>query len=213
MTALAHQIDESDNQAKDVLAAVPDAEGLGAKCSLLHVMGKIGDAHALPEIRKALKARNIEIQKTSIRALSDWPTAEPIEDLYKIAETSKDQISQILALRGYIRLVGIDEEKEADEKTELYKKAFKLSSDLNEKRMVLSGLTNLKSIKALEMAGKCLDDSDLTQEAEVAVVRICRRVWEEHGEEVLPYLNRIVQSSSNEDLRENAKGLIERINE
>ena len=213
VTALAHQIEESDNQAKDVLAAVPDAERLEAKCSLLHVMGKIGDAHALPEIRKALKARNIEIQKASIRALSDWPTAEPIEDLYKIAETSKDQISQILALRGYIRLVGIDEEKDADEKTELYKKAFKLSSDLNEKRMVLSGLTNLKSIKALEMAGKCLDDSDLTQEAEVAVVRISRRVWEEHGEEVLPYLNRIVQSSSNEDLRENAKGLIERINE
>jgi len=211
VVTLSRQIDDEDNQAMHILASLPKAESVDSKSSLLEVMGRIGDVHTLPDIRNGLKSENAGIQKASIRALSQWPNAIPIDDLFEVAKTSQDNVSKILALRGYIRLIGIYREKEDDERVEMYGKAFQLASETNDKRMVLSGLANLKTIGALEMAGRRMDEPDLCQEAEVAVIRITGRLWEDNPQEVLPFLHRIVQSSTNEDQKANAQRLIERI--
>lgn len=213
VTTVARQIEDVDNQGKDVLAATPVAKSIEVKSSLLTVLGRIGDAHALPEIRSTIESKNLELQKAGIRALSEWPTAEPMDDLLNVAETSREKVLQILALRGYIRSIGIDTAHTDDEKPQMYQKAFDLSSEINEKRMVLSGLAEIRSMSALDMAARYLGDPSLQNEAEVAVVRIAQRIWREHPQETLPYLNRVVRSSSNEEVRQRAQGLIDRINE
>jgi HEAT repeat protein len=209
--AVAHRIQDKDNQAKDILAALPSVRSIEARSSMLHVLGRIGDVHALPEIRKELLSPNLNIRKAGVRALSDWPTGEPMHDLFEVAGTSRQEPLKILALRGAIQLIRIDKNHSDDEKVPLFQKAFDLSTGSDEKRQALAGLSDLRTMKALEPASRFLDDPALKQEAQAAVVKIADRIWRTHPQETLPYLNKILEGTDDEEVRERAQKLIDAI--
>ena len=146
-----------------------------------------------------------------IRSLSEWPTSEPIDDLLQVAKTSDEKTMQILGLRGYIRLIDLDTEHSEDVKAQMYKNAFSLSSEVGEKRMVLSGLAKVKSKAALEQAAKALNQTELRQEAEVAIVRISQNIWREYPEETRIVLEAVLRSE-NQEIREQARQLLADIN-
>ena len=92
-------------------------------------------------MRAALANREPEIQDAAIRALSDWPTAEPVPDLVKVAQTTTNKVHKVLALRGFVRLLGSRQQTGPPKQTiDLYKKAMDLAGDATEKKRVLSGL-------------------------------------------------------------------------
>jgi hypothetical protein len=137
-----------------------------------------------------------------VRALSGWPTGEPLPDLFKVAETSNQKSLKILAVRGAIQLIGLDKNLSGDNKVSMYKKALDLSTELNEKRMILAGLRSTRSLKALNMAGKYLDDPALKREAQVAVIQIGERIFEKHPKEVLAFLVKVRQETEDDGIRE-----------
>ncbi|GAH86891.1 unnamed protein product, partial [marine sediment metagenome] len=92
VVAVAHKIPRKDRQARAVLDALRSVKDITARGSLLQSLGKIGDSKALPVLRKALRDRNADIQLAAIRALSDWPTAEPMANLLKVVRTSENEI-------------------------------------------------------------------------------------------------------------------------
>jgi hypothetical protein len=69
-----------------------------------------------------------------------------------VAENSDNKVHRILALRGFVRLLGLETKRPAEETVAMYKEAMGLAPDVSEKRRVLSGLANTKSIAALQMA-------------------------------------------------------------
>jgi hypothetical protein len=211
VAAVAHKIEQKDRQAEAVLAALAQVVDVEARCSLLSVLGRIGDNSALPELRKALADDDAKIQDAAIRALSDWPNPAPVDDLLKVAKTSDNQVHRILALRGFVRLLGLETGRPAEEMIELYQQAMKLAPDVPEKRKVLSGLANTKSLAALEMAATCLQDSSLQQEAEVAVVKIAEGIYGSYPEKTKEVLAKIMQTSKSDSLREQAQNVINQI--
>ena len=82
---------------------------------------------------------------------------------------------------------------------------------LNEKRQVLAGLSDTRSVKALELAGSVLDDPALKQEAQAAVLRIGERIREDHSEELLIFLKKIHKDTDDEDIREWAQEILNAI--
>ncbi|UCD57534.1 MAG: HEAT repeat domain-containing protein, partial [Candidatus Hydrogenedentota bacterium] len=74
IAAVAHRIPDKNRQAASVLAALPSVKETVARCSLLNVLGRIGDNSALPVLTAALKDEKVEVQTAAIRALADWPT-------------------------------------------------------------------------------------------------------------------------------------------
>ena len=211
VAAVAHKIEQKDRQAEAVLAALAQVVDVEARCSLLSVLGRIGDNSALPELRKALADDDAKIQDAAIRVLSDWPNPAPVDDLLKVAKTSDNQVHRILALRGFVRLLGLETGRPAEEMIELYQQAMKLAPDVPEKRKVLSGLANTKSLAALEMAATCLQDSSLQQEAEVAVVKIAAGIYGSYPEKTKEVLAKIMQTSKSDSLREQAQNVINQI--
>ena len=211
VAAVAHKIEQKDRQAEAVLAALAQVVDVEARCSLLSVLGRIGDNSALPELRKALADDDAKIQDAAIRALSDWPNPAPVDDLLKAAKTSDNQVHRILALRGFVRLLGLETGRPAEEVIELYQQAMKLAPDVPEKRKVLSGLANTKSLAALEMAATCLQDSALQQEAEVAVVKIAEGIYGSYPEKTKEVLGKVMQTSKSDSLREQAQNVINQI--
>ncbi len=211
VTAVAHKIGDESKQAEAVLAALPLVKEQKSRCSLLRVLGKIGDNSALGVLREGLKDKNAQVLETCIRALAGWPTAEPVADLLKIAQASDNKLHHVLALRGFVRLIGLDSSRSAEETIGMYKQAMSLASDISEKKMVLSGLANMKSLAALQMAAAYLDDKSLQQEAEVAVVKIAEATVGSYPAESKAALQKVIQASKNDFLLKKAQELISQI--
>jgi len=205
VAAVAHKIEKKDQQAAAVLAKLASVKEVKARSSLLSALGRIGDNSALPVLRKELGSKEADIQTAAIRSLSAWPTGEPLADLEKLAEGSKSQLHKILALRGFVRLLGLDSKRPGKETIGMYKKAMSLAPNAMEKRRVLSGLSGTASIDALDMAGGYLADKELLMEAEVAVVKIAGSILKEHPEQSAAMLKKVIAKTKNETLRGQAR--------
>jgi len=211
VVAVAHKIPEDKGQAANVLAALPSAKDVDAKCSLLSVLGKIGDPAALPILRDALGDKEDKIKDAAVRALSDWPTAAPAADLLKVAQTSENQVHKTLALRGYVRLAGLKSNRPAEETMKMYKDAMALASDASEKKMVLSGLGSTDSFEAMQMAAGYLDDKELKDEAEAAVIKIAEERVKNSpriSAQTRDILQKVIDGTTNDSVREQAQKLL-----
>jgi HEAT repeat protein len=213
IVAVARNIEDQENQARDILAAMPNVTVPETRASMLHVLGWIGDSNGLPVVRKSLDSDDPVIRKAGIKAMSDWPNSAPMEDLWRVAQAEGQKVDGVLSLRGYIGLVRRDRERPNEEKVGLYRKAFDLAKGLEEKRLVLSALGENRSLAALEMAGTIMDTPDLQPEAEVAVFQVARRIWRDHPGESAGLLEKVVEKTDNEELRAEAEDLIGRIRE
>jgi HEAT repeat protein len=195
-----------------VLAVMPSVKDVKKQCSLLSVLGKIGDRNALPLLREALGSDNADKRVAAIRALSEWPTSEPAADLMKAAENSENKLHRILALRGSVQLLALDSNRSAEETIEMYRKAMSLAPDAGEKKRILSGLANMKSLDALQMVRGYFEDKALLQEAESAAVKIAEGIYEKYPQQALDALDKIVQTTNNEALQKQAQEVINKIN-
>jgi len=211
IAAVAHRIADKNRQAASVLTALPSVKETVARCPLLNVLGRIGDNSALPVLTAALKDDNVEVQTAAIRALADWPTSKPVAELQKVAESSGSKVHKILALRGFVRLLGLASDRSADETIELYKKAMSLAPDAVEKKRVLSGLANTKSLAALQMAAGYLDDEILSVEAGAAVINIAGGIYADYPEQAKDKMNQVIKTTKNDSLRQQAQELINNI--
>jgi HEAT repeat protein len=208
VVAVARKIPADKNPAEKVLAALPAAKDLDARCSLMSVLGKIGDPAALPVLREAIADKEDKVKDAAVRALSDWPTAAPAADLLKIAQSSENQVQKTLALRGYVRLIGLESDKPAEEIIKMYQEAMTLAPNAAEKRMVLSGVGNAKSFEALQMAAGYLDDPELKQEAEAAVAKIAESTIQKRPQETKELLQKVLAGTTNDSVREQAQKVL-----
>jgi HEAT repeat protein len=212
VAAVAHKITDKNRQAAAVQAVLPNVKDVPARASLLRLLGRIGDGGSLPTLRAALSSREAEIQDAAIRALSEyWPTAEPVPDLLKVAQTSESRVHKVLALRGFVRLLGLESDRPAEQTIDLYKKAMDLAGDATEKKRVLSGLASTKSLAALNMAAGYLDDLALHLEAESAAVRIAQAIVGTQPQRVKEVLHKVIAGTKNDTIREQAQQVISQI--
>jgi HEAT repeat protein len=209
VAAVAHKIQEKDRQAQAVLKALPKVKAIESRCALLGALGKIGDNTALPVLTAALEDKNADIRTAAIRSLAEWPTPEPLPDLLKVAENSENKLHKILALRGFVRLLGLESERPAEKTVEMYEKAMSLAPNAAEKRRVLSGLAKTRSRQALDMAKGYLDDPNLSREAEYAVVKIAEGIASDLPELAEETLKKIIEQTKNDTLRELAQGVLD----
>lgn len=211
VAAVANKISDKNKQADAVLTALSKVKEVDGRCSLLGVLGKIGDDNSIEVLRKALKDEDAKIQDAAIRALSEWPSALPLNDLQELAQKSDNNVHRILALRGFIRLIGLESDRPAEKTVNLYKKAMDLASDATLKRQVLSGLADVKSLDAMQMAAEYLEDAVLQQEAELSVVKIAAAIRRSHAKEVKAVLQKVVQNTKSDSVREDAQKILQRI--
>ena len=74
------------------------------KASLLAVLGVLGGDRALAVLRASLQSGDADAQLAAVRALADWETGAPLEDLRAVAKTAADAKLKALAARGAARL-------------------------------------------------------------------------------------------------------------
>jgi HEAT repeat protein len=142
------------------------------RCLLYRTLGKIGDDSSLPLLRAALRGDNAEMQDAAVRALIDWPSAAPREDCLTIARTSPDLTRQVLALRGYMRMIGLEKYQSPEGAVHSLKMALDLATRPDEKKLVLGALPDFACPEALALAESLLNTEDVQAEAQAAVDKI-----------------------------------------
>lgn len=157
------------NGVKARLAGETDARN---KSDLLGVLGKIGDDGSLTLIRGALSDDDASVVDAAVRALIDWPTAMPRDDLYEIARSSFALNHRMLALRAYIRMIGLEPHRAPQGATADLLKALALAPRPEEKKLVLGMLARFPCVASLKTAESLLSDPTVAEEAKLAADRI-----------------------------------------
>jgi HEAT repeat protein len=157
--------------AKSVINGLAKASR-AAKPYLLAVLSRIGDLKALEAVRGQVISKANQIKTAAIRALADWPDAVPLSDLMEIAKSDRDSTSRVLALRGYIKLLGIPANRGAAETVKLLAEAMDVAKRPEEKKAVLSALPKYPCEEALALAENAMKDRALAAEAELAAKKI-----------------------------------------
>jgi hypothetical protein len=178
--ALAQRIGDPYARADDVevlLAPEPDSKIApvteGPKRRLLYAtLGKIGDDSSLPLLRAALKDPEATVRDAAVRALADWPNSTPSADVLEIARSAGDLTHQVLALRGFIRMIGLEKYQSPQEAVKSLQTALALASRPEEKKLVLGALPDFACPEALALAESLLNVEGVRDEARAAVDRI-----------------------------------------
>ena len=208
MSDLGARMPDNAARCEPVLQAFAKAEG-PAKVSLLTVLSALGGDQALAVVRGALTGEG-ELRKAAVRALANWPDAAPMADLLVVAKDDKEKSSQILALRGYIRMVGISGAR-SEQRAKSYSEALALVSRPEEKKLVVAGLAEVAHADALKMVEPFLEDAALQREAFVAYEKIAESLAGRQPALAKEALQRVAEKAADAGLRSKAKKALDKI--
>lgn len=142
------------------------------RCLLYRTLGKIGDDSSLTLLRAALKDEREDIRDAAVRALVEWPNTTPQEDVLSIARSSESLVHRVLALRGFVRMVGLNKYRAPESAVRSLQAALDLAARPEEKILVLGVLPDFACPEALALAESLLSVEGVQAEAEIAVARI-----------------------------------------
>lgn len=157
-----------------VISAYQADANTEVRASLLQVMAQLGKEEALPVLRGTLKDGNNDIRRAGILALTEWPTPAPMPDLLEIAKGDSNPAFQILALRGYIRLIGLPVNRPPAETAGLLAQAMSMAKQPDEKKAVLALLPRAICPESLKIAEAATKDEAVASEAKMAADRLRR---------------------------------------
>ena len=155
-----------------LMAAYGSAADKQTKLTLIDVMGQVSAAEALPVLRGGLKDPDPDVARSSILALTAWTAPDPLPDLLEVARSDSNPTRQILALRGYIKVVGVPSDRSPAESVALLKQVWPLAKQTPEKRAILAALQLYPTPGALQMAESAAADPDVAKEAKSAAETI-----------------------------------------
>jgi HEAT repeat protein/type 1 glutamine amidotransferase len=204
---------EKSAAAKIVVSQIDGNASIEIKGSLIELLGKVGDNNSIDAVTKFLSDENEQLRVSAVKALSEWPNGKPAKYLLNIAKNGKTDKEKILALRGFIGLVGLDANKSEAEVAELFKEASVLSVNVAEKQKLLSEMTKIKSVSTLDLAANYLDDPQIKKETELAVMDIAKGVYESYPNQVRKSLEKILAVSDSNDIKQQAQGIIGKLGE
>lgn len=211
IVAICRRMPEGESRVRPVLLGLNQATG-SKRAALLRVLSQIGGPWACEAVMADTNSGDAEVADAAIRALADWPDGSAIPSLLKLAQSTQKPNHRILALRGYIRLLALPNNRPTAQTVSLYKDGLGLAERPEEKRLALAGLSNVKDADALELASTYLDDQLLGTEAALAVVKIAspRRANDQplRGEKVKAALQKVEETCKDETVRRQAKELL-----
>lgn len=166
------------NEAQPAVAAVllngVEADGLDPdiQASAIEALGRLEHPAALDALMQATSSEDTRIRGAAVRALSGWPSPEPLNVLFEIHEQSDDPGLSFLALRAATDMIQRLPDDDIDGKIGAYERAFELAASPQIMRMVFAGLSRMRGEEAFALASRYVDDESVQRDARFTVNRI-----------------------------------------
>lgn len=173
---VAGRMADAAKRADVVLAALASARASAARASLLRVLGRLGGDKAYAAVVGASGDADAKVKDAAIRALAAWPDTRAAGALLRIAKHGGNELHRVLALRGYVRLLGLAKESDPRQTVRKYADVLAMVKRPDAKKLALSGLADVPHRDALTLALAQLGDAGVRGEAASAAATIARAI-------------------------------------
>jgi HEAT repeat protein len=168
----------------------PNREQVAFQATVLPLLGRLGTDAVYRRIQPLLKSPQPELSAAAVRALSNWPTAQYADTLWELATSSDSKSYRSQALRAYIRVVTLPNDRPEAETLAMLQNAMKRAETSENKNLALSRASSVRTLATVDWAASCLDDPNLAQTAcrtivELAHHRFLRQPNKAHFEPIL----------------------------
>jgi hypothetical protein len=154
---------------------------------------------------KALESSRKEVQDEAMRSLSEFPNDRPMAKLLGIAGDSDDLKRQVVALRGYVRMV---ERKKDNERCGMLSRAMAAARRAEEKKLVLGALGKIGRKEALIAVLPHLRDAGVANEAALAALSIGEKIKGSHRGEVIGAMQQVLEHVKDAGIRKRAEEML-----
>ncbi len=173
---VAARMADPSKRADAVLAALASAKEAAPRAALLRVLGRIGGEKAYAAVAAATGANDATVKDAAVRALAAWPDVRATGALLGLVKGADSEVHRVLALRGYVRLLGLAKGADPREMVRKYAEVLATAKRADARKLVLGGLADVAHAEALALAIAHLDDPAVRAEAASAVVKIARAI-------------------------------------
>lgn len=210
--AVSRKMMDENTRADVVLATLSAEKRVPVKCSLMRVLGGIANSKALDTLTAASRQTDPTLRDAAVRTLVQWPNESAANILLEIYTDSQNQIHRLLALRGFARLLALPaEDRHPVESLELCRRAMNKTRSPDEKKLVLSGLSNVAHPDALTMAEAFLEIEAVRAEAAMAVMKISVAIGQTHPDKAKTAMEKVLSLAQTAPLREQAEETLRQI--
>ena len=130
------------------------------KIALLRVLPKVGGDTALRAAVAETGSADSQVQTAAVYALSQWPDFQAAEDLLRIATSTTNKKHRLLAVEGYIRLVG-RADMTGQRKLTLFQDLLAKPFDDSDKKAIVTGAAAIREPEALRLLAGYLGNAVL----------------------------------------------------
>ncbi len=162
--------------ADTVLAALERATTPGPRVALVRILGRIGGEEAYKAVAAATGDADAAVRDAAVRALVAWPDTRAAEALFGLSRNAENETHRVLALRGYVRLLGLQAATKPARAASQLAAAMAAAKTADTRKAVLGGLANIPHIDSLDLAMSYVDDASVRAEAGLAAASIARRI-------------------------------------
>jgi HEAT repeat protein len=163
-------IEAPEMRADKVISALAEADG-EKKLLFLRPLSEIGGEKALNAVLEARRSKNPEVSLEAFSALVQWKGIEAEEELLAVSRETTDKKFRYLALRSYIR-IATESELDGEQKLALMQRVKDITQEVEEKRLFLSGLGEIKTLSSMKEAAFFLQNEELREKAAGVMVKI-----------------------------------------
>jgi HEAT repeat protein len=206
IAAVCARVSDPAKRADPVLALLKD-ELKEHQVALLPLVGRLGGAEALRQIKDALRDGGSEQYEAALTALCNWPDPSASEELLALAKDSKDARHRLRALQALIRVNAVLSDLPTEPRLATLKKAMELTTRVQERKALLEGIGFVRHLETLRYVLPYLDDKDFNQSACKAVVELAhsRMLREPNKAEFDKALDRVIALCMDKTLVERAR--------
>lgn len=189
-----------------------DRASNAVKASILDLSAAIGNSDALKLQRSALKSGNKKLATAALRSLAKWPNETAAADLLALAQNASEAVDRIVALRGYIRIAGLNTAKLSNaDRVKMLQIAMKTATRPEEKKQVIGMLQNVKSPQSLKMLEEYFDDATLSTEAQMSAANMLWDMRKKPSPQVKAIAEKLA-GSKNKTVADKARRVLKELN-
>ncbi len=212
LLAVAHRSGAEDALTSQACDKLTSAQPVMVRQALLHMLGRLPNTQSFTTLNRALHDKDKSLRDLALRQLAAWPNIEALPILEKIFLYNKDKTWQTLALRGYVRLLGKVQDMPVDNQIAKFRKAMEQAAQPDDKKTILSGLSDIPHPDAVKLALEALQDEAVRSEASHAIVRLAPYILGSDRQLTTAALKQVVEHSGNSKLKQQADILLSSAN-
>ncbi len=181
--------------------------------SMLRVLGRIGELPGIRTLQEAAQDPRPEVREAAIRAFLDWPDATAVDDVLDIARETEELKYHVLAMRAYARQIELDPDRPVEETLRLFDNGMSVARRVEEKRLLLARLGDVKDAQVLDKLAVYLDDEALRSETGSAMIGAARKILPAGWARAREALDLVLEKVDDERVRRHAEDVRKEIAE